>query len=569
MSNVWTDTATGSFTDSKVYVVQTNTKVIERCLLMTTDPGDLVLDPTSGSGTTALVAEKWGRRWIAIDTSRVANAIARQRLLTAAFDYYQLKDEEAGVEGGFVYQTVPHITLKSIAQNQALDSVFAKHEPILAEGLAVLNAALANVTADVRTALAAKIAAKEKSEGKRSVTDADRRRWLLPKSNWEEWEVPFDADPLWPQPLQESLAAYRVAWRAKMDEVNATIAASAEQEALVDKPLVVKNVRRDSGPFTVESVLPAEEILDETPSPIDDYDDELETFGTDGLEPSSNGASGIAADPQNADAFIERMIGLLRTDGARFLGNKTVAFDRLEPSAGSLLHAEGTWRPDGETERAVAVSFGPQVGNVSAKQVEDALWLASRGGYDDVLFAGFGFDDAAQAAIQSDPNPRVRIHPLLIRPDVTMGDLLKTTPNSQIFTVLALPRTRLDGLPGGEWRVTMEGMDVYDPVANTVLPTGADKVAAWFLDTDYDGRTFCICQAFFPDKSAWEKLAKSLKGVIDEEAFAAFAGDTSLPFRAGQHNRVCVKVIDPRGNEATRVHALTAEAVYAGAGRES
>jgi adenine-specific DNA-methyltransferase len=190
--------------------------------------------------------------------------------------------------------------------------------------------------------------------------------------------------------------------------------------------------------------------------------------------------------------------------------------------------------------------------------------VASRAGYDDILFAGFGFDDAAQATIQSDPNPRVRAHLLLIRPDVTMGDLLKTTPNSQIFTVLALPRTRLDELPDGEWRVKMEGMDVYDPVENTTLPTGADKVAAWFLDSDYDGRTFCICQAFFPDKSAWEKLAKSLKGIIDEDAFASFSGDTSLPFRAGQHGRACVKVIDPRGNEATRVHALTDTTLYAG-----
>ena len=257
------------------------------------------------------------------------------------------------------------------------------------------------------------------------------------------------------------------------------------------------------------------------------------------------------------------MTSLLRKDGARFLDNKTVGFDRLDPAVGGVIHAEGTWRPDGEHERAVAVSFGPEVGNVSALQVEQALRAANRRGFDDLLLAGFGFDDAAQAAVQEDLNPRVRAHLSLIRPDVQMGDLLKTTANSQIFTVMAVPRVALSALPGGEFSVTMEGMDVYDPVENVVRSTGADKVAAWFLDSDYDGRTFCVCQAFFPDPKSWEKLARALKGAIDEEAFAAFGGDTSLPFRPGPHDRVCVKVIDPRGNEATRVLPLAGDVRYA------
>ncbi len=180
-NNVWEDTVTSGFGDSKVYVVQTNPKIVERCLLMTTDPGDLVLDPTSGSGTTAYVAEQWGRRWIAIDTSRVAVAIARQRLLTAKFDYYRLRDEGAGVAGGFRYKTVPHVTLKSIAQNTHLDPIFAKHEPILEAKLAACNAALAGVTDDLRRRLELKLLDKQRAEGKRAVTDADRRRWLLPR----------------------------------------------------------------------------------------------------------------------------------------------------------------------------------------------------------------------------------------------------------------------------------------------------------------------------------------------------------------------------------------------------
>ena len=229
---------------------------------MTTDPGDLILDPTCGGGTTAEVAEKWGRRWIAIDTSRVAITIARQRLLTGNFGYYKLRDESDGVAGGFINKTVPHIQLGSIAQNTALDPIFAKHESILEEKLETLNLALTEVTPEIRTKLISKLASKERSDRKKSITDADRRRWQLPKTMWQEWEVPFDTDPDWPQALSEALTDYREAWRTKMDEVNACIAASSEGEELVDQPEVDRKKLRVSGPFTVEAVQPAEVSLD-------------------------------------------------------------------------------------------------------------------------------------------------------------------------------------------------------------------------------------------------------------------------------------------------------------------
>lgn len=558
-TNVWDDTATGNFTEAKTYVVQTATKVIERCMLMTTDPGDLVLDPTCGSGTTAYVSEQWGRRWITIDTSRVATSLTRERLLTATFDYYRLNEDKLGSSMEFHYRSVPHITLKSIAQNDALESIFNKHEPILINLLSSLNASLIHVNSSTRDTLALKLTQKERSEGKNAITDADRRRWLLPKERWEEWEVPFDTDADWPRELQDALIAYRAAWRAKMDEVNATIAASAEQEELVDQPEVVKGVVRVSGPFTVESVLPAEGRLDlgEDGSPVDALDEELETFG------DGDGGGDVRDEPQNAEAYLDKMVRLLRADGARFFDNKTVRFERLDPLLAEVLHAEGEWSIGEGEARRVAVSFGPQYGDVTARQVEICLRAASRRGYDDLVFAGFNFDAEAQATIQEDPNPVVRAHLAQIRPDVNMGDLLKTTPNSQIFTILGLPRTRLDATGEGEWTVTMEGVDVYDPVDNSLQATGAEKVAAWFVDSDYDGRTFCICQAFFPDKSAWEKLARALKGVIEPEAFARLSGTTSLPFRTGEHGKVAVKVIDPRGNEVMRVHALGGERVYA------
>ena len=549
--NKWDDTQFGG---DKYYVVQTHTKVIERCLFMTTDPGDLVLDPTCGSGTTAYVAESWGRRWITIDTSRVAVALARQRLLTGSFDYYKLKDPSKGIAGGFINKIIPRVTLKDIGQNTALDPIFAKHEPILKEKLDILNRALADVTPDIHTKLLAKLADKQKRDGKRSITDADRRRWQLPKTVWQEWEVPFDTDPDWPQALQEALTDYRKAWRAKMDEVNACIAAASEGEELVDQPEIDRKRIRVSGPFTVEAVQPAEESLDlnsplsrgQGGSPIGGEPEEsLDTY-----DAETNGQDAV-----NAEAYLDKMIRLLRNDGVRFSDKQTLKFATLDPLEGDVLHADGSWEDD-DTERLVAVVFGPQHGPVTTVQVEECLPIASRRGYDELVFAGFSFDGAAQAIIQEDPNPRVRIHMAHINPDVAMGDLLKETPSTQLFTVFGMPRTELKRTDNGEYIVKMEGVDIYNPVDNTVSSAGADKVAAWFVDADYDGRTFCITQAFFPDKSAWDKIARALKGVIDEDRFEQFSGTESFPFPVGEHACVAIKIIDPRGNEVMRVHNL-------------
>ena len=603
-TNVWLDVGgVQSRTDPKVYVVQTAKEAVKRCMLMTTDPGDLVLDPTCGSGTAAYVAEQWGRRWITIDTSRVALTLAKHRLMTAKFDYYQLRElnaedvarnpngtwiegtDQEGRSNGkrltFNCRTVPHIELRSIARNTSLDPIFAKHEPILAAALAALNREGAKVAPELKRKLVDKLIAKHRKEGANAVTDADMRRWLLPgthpgqvkavparkpfkgvtarqvekyrekipQEEWKEWEAPFDSDPDWPQPLQAALTAYRAAWRAKMEEVNACIAANAEVEELVDKPEIVKGTVRVAGPFTMEGVIAVEEGPD---TPIGGAPEELDTFAED---------ADLAV--ANAEAHLDKMIRLLRASGVEFPGNNNLKFRRLDPTtSAALVHAEGEWLNGADVAGTVAVSIGPEAGNVTAMQVEEVVRHANRAGYNDVVFAGFGFDAAAQDAIQDSAYPKLRLHMALINPDAAMGDLLKTQPGSQIFTVFSAPRvtgpTRLDD---GGYVVAVEGMDVYDPVTNTIHPTDRQRIAAWFLDTDYDGRTFCICQAFFPDKSKWSKLARALggKGLVEEGAFEKLSGLASLPFprpsRLGEGEtwRIAVKVIDPRGNEGLRV----------------
>lgn len=601
LTNLWHDLAG---TPDKQYVVQTNPRVVERCMLMTTEPGDLVLDPTCGSGTTAFVAEQWGRRWITTDTSRVAIAVARQRLLTAKFDYYKTQGNSSedvptiadNPGTGFRYKAIPHIMLGGIAQNPNLAPIFAKHEPILDAWLANANAALKKVTDDLRKTLSGKLAAKAVRDGLSNLTDADDRRWLLPgttpamlsealdrafrsagkkpptlkqvqaaaecipkraevgKSSvpangigWEHWQVPFDTDDAWPKELQEAVVAYRKAWRAKMDEVNDCIAKSADQEELVDQPQVVKNVTRVSGPFTVEGVIPEEMALTED--------------GIKDLTPDEDDDGDSAGDLQNIHAYLKGMVDAIRSDGLTFPNNKKGTFAEVTPlyEGGALdaLHAEGFWSDDSKKTEPVAIAFGPQHGPITARQVEDCIHAATR--YRHLVLAGFSFAPEAAAIVSEQSHPKLKIHLANIRPDMNpaMKGLLKETPNSQLFSVFGLPEIEVKQDKEGKWIVTLKGVDIFDPVENTVRSTGASKVAAWFLDSDFDNRCFCTTQAFFPNQDAWGKIAKALGSAGNEEAFEAFKGTESLPFEAGEHKRVAVKVIDPRGNEVMTVKSLT------------
>lgn len=585
--NMWTDTM-GTAQQDNLYVVPTPPKVIERCMLMTTTPGDLVLDPTCGGGTTAYVAEQWGRRWITIDTSRVALSLARQRLLTSKFDRYRVVNESSerhspyvDPSSSFVYKTVPHIKLGSIANNDNLDPIFEKHDPLLVKYLLACNVALEKTDNELHLHLATKLAEKMQAEGLRSVDEADRRRWLLPGTTKQQlqqaykgksklkskhvdshfgmvpsdgkfnhWQVPFDTDVDWPVSLSEAVVEYRNAWRAKMDEVNICIDANTGQEELVDQPEIIKDVVRVSGPFTVEGVRPEELSLDENGEVFDPTPNEWEV-------------NDVAGDyTQNASAYIDRMLQLIQKDGVTFPNNEHRDFlyiERLE-DVGSALHADALWE---NTEEGlpcnIAIAFGPQHGPVTAEQVEDLVRASRR--YDELVIAGFSFDGAAMAVIQESVNPRLKIHMAHIRPDVSPGmdGLLKDSPQSQLFTIFGQPEIEVRAVNGGEegeFEVELLGVDIYSPLTGEITSSGADKVAAWFLDSDYDSRCFCITQAFFPNQKAWDKIAKALGSSADAEAFAAYDGTVSIPFGSGQHKRIAVKVIDPRGNEVMAIRNL-------------
>ncbi len=559
-----------------LYVVQTATAVIERCLLMTTDPGDLVVDPTCGSGSTAYVAEEWGRRWVTIDSSRIATAIARQRLLTACYEAFKTKDPSSGIDAsapqnpsfGFYYKRVPHVSLKDIAQNKALDAVIAKHEPILQEKLGKLNHTLDSALSDTNLTqkLVQKLAAKVSADGAREISDADLRRWLLPTTeralinfgtasqrkawgdsipkgkHWKEWEVPFDSDEDWSGTLSDAVNEYRVAWKAKNNDVNRAVEQNADQEELVDQPEIVRGVSRVAGPFTVEGVRPEELAL-----------------GEDGkvYDPTTNAGDEVSS--ANADSYLDLMIGLIRKDGVTFLGNRRAEFDSLVKEAGRGFHARGRWINKSDDLDNVAVFFGPQYGPVNAPMMREAIESAhGLKEVDELVVAGFSFDSAAQEVAKEKDSEKLRVHLAHIRPDVSPGmqGLLKETANSQLFTVFGQPDIAVVDAEDGMKQVRMSGVCVYNPLTGEITEAQANKVSAWFLDTDYDGRCFCISQAFFPDKEAWAKIAKALGSSVGAGVFED--STVSWPFKVGKHKRIAVKVIDPRGNEVMAIKTLNA-----------
>ncbi len=555
ITHVWTDTR-GE--DEPDYVVQTSTKVLERCLLMTTDPGDLVFDPTCGSGTTAYVAEKWGRRWITCDTSRVALTLARQRLMTAVFDYFELAHPNEGVGSGFKYKTVPHVTLKSIANNPEIDGIYARLHPAVEKALAELNAALKGQPVKF-----------EVSQGGRAghVVDfaaPDTATFTMPAgqvvkvNELVEWEVPFEFPANWPEQARDPFERFHQARRALQREIDAAIARHAPQETLYDQPLVDRKKVRVTGPFTVEAVpapvvMSVDEILEEKPQPAD-------------MSIARSGETLRQAEWRDE---------LLRT-GIRGKNGQYIRFARLEPMPGCRwLHAEGETRPSDEGANTVreeapaynpmrvVVSFGPEHGPLEQRQVEHA-WEEARTLVPKpklLIFAAFQFDpEAAKDVDEMKPElAGMQFLKVQMNADLLTDDLKKKRASNESFWLIGQPDVEVRKAEDGRFVVEVHGFDYYNTKTGAIESGGKDKIAVWMLDTDYDGRSLYPRQVFFPmagENEGWAKLAKNLKAEIDEERIEAYRGTVSLPFAPGEHKRIAVKIVDDRGIESLKVVRL-------------
>ena len=552
IDNMWTKKMSEQ---NKKYVVQTSEEAIKRIVLMYTRPGDLIVDPTCGSGTSAYVAEQYGRRWITIDTSRVAFSLARQRLITAVFPAYLTKDEGAGIMGGiesynpgkgFIYEAFQRVERKDVARNQALDAVWEKYWPQLESKLKKINGCLGADYRKIKESIVVQSNKLPVDFTFPGITKGDfppghtYKGAYTNSKNWDHWSVPANKVIAWPAPLAAELADYNEIKESYLAAVKAVIVKNAQQVDLVDKPKVIGGSFRVAGPFSVEGV----------------RHEEL-TIGEDGklFDPTVNeDFSDI-----NLSAYVDRMINLLKLDGVTFLGNRPMKFEMLERTQVDGLHALGAYAGTEPGELPIAVAFGPQYGPVNAIITAQAIEAArSQPGVKELIIAGFSFDAAAQQKAREASAAGMQVNIAHIRPDVSPGmeGLLKDQRNSQLFTVFGQPEFKAKSVGGGEYQVELGGVCVYNPLTGMVESSNASKVAAWFLDADYDGQCFCVSQAFFPDSKAWEKIAKALGSKEDEAAFEAFAGTISLPFKLGQHRRVAIKVIDPRGNEVMGIKTI-------------
>ena len=530
ISNYWEDVLSTGFSDTRYYVVQTGSKALERCLLMTTDPGDLVLDPTCGSGTTAFVAEKWGRRWITCDTSRVAVTLAKQRLMTASYDYYELKYPHEGLRGGFIYKTVPHVTLKSIANNPDIDDIYERMHPAIAQALAKLNAVLKSAGAPFKV-----------SEGGRKGKTLD----FAKGDALQEWEVPFDYPADWKPGAREAFDNFHAARQAMQAKMDDSIAAHADQETLFDQPTVSKDKLRITGPFTVEAVpFPSVLSLEEG-------------------EQSQEADASVARSGESLRQHTWRD-ELLKT-GIRGKGGQMLRFAELETLPDTRhIHCTGYLSEPSDPQAGrgaerVVVSFGPEHGALEQKQVE----LAMREAGDlfprpkMIVFCAFTFDP--EAAKDIDATRGITALKAQMNTDLLTEDLKKKARGNQSFWLMGQPDVELRQRKDGKYEVEVNGFDYFDTTTGELKSGGKKNIAAWSLDTDYDERSLFPRQVFFPmagAKDGWNKLKRDIKAELDESRLDRLHGTVSLPFEPGEHRKVAVKIVDDRGIESLKVIAL-------------
>ena len=448
INNVWDQKMSPS---DKRYVVQTSRFVIQRCLLMTTDPGDLVLDPTCGSGTTAYIAEQWGRRWITCDTSRVALNIARQRLMTATFDYYSLAHPNEGVDSGFKYKTVPKVSPAILA-----------------------------------------------------------------------YDEPPQFTTLYDQPERDS------------------------------------KKHRVTGPFTVEAV-PSPTVLSFEDNLTDEIREQVATS-----EPSAADNSVARTSPSSRQT---EWISELLTSGIRGKAGQRIRFTRLEALPSTHLAAVGEafgddpCNPEEGVSHCVAVVFGPEHAPLEQKQVERAVEEAGTHvpQPDLLIFAAFQFDPEAAKDIDETNWPGSTLLRAEMNTDLQTDDLKKGRTSNESFWLIGQPEIEISVLEEQKYQVSVLGFDYFSLKSGEHIPGGKNQIAVWLLDTDYDGRSLFPRQVFFPlskKKHGWEKLGKALRSSIDRELIKAYEGTTSLPFEAGEHNRVAVKIVDDRGIESLALRNL-------------
>jgi adenine-specific DNA-methyltransferase len=483
---------------------------------MTTSPGDIVLDPTCGSGTTATVAEQWGRRWITIDTSRVALALARSRIMGARYPFYLLSDSKEGqikegeitrttpstkpvygnINHGFVHERVPHITLRSIANNAEIDVIWEKWKAKLEPIRESLNKSL--------------------------------------NKSWNEWDIPRETDVRWPDSVKKLHAEWWNARIARQQEIDKSIGAKAEHEYLYDKPFENKKIVRVAGPFTVESLSPHRTLgVDEN--------DEL-------IDPLKQAV-------KNSDqSFTEMILENVKTAGVQQAHkDDKIDFISLVPWPGDLICAEGIYM-EGDKEKRAAIFIGPEFGTVQRVDLVAAAREAGDAAFDALIACAFNYE---AHTTEFSKLGRIPVLKARMNADLHMAHDLKNTGKGNLFVIFGEPDIDIIPDKDNKIKVKVNGVDVFHPNTGEVRSDGADGIACWFIDTDYNEESFFVRHAYFLGANdPYSALKTTLKAEINQEAWESLHSDTSRPFPKPKTGRIAVKVINHLGDEVMKVFKI-------------
>jgi len=504
-NNMWEDTVRSTFAAKKLYVVETNPRVVQRCILMTTDPGDLVLDPTCGSGTTAYVAEQWGRRWITMDTSRVPLALARQRLLTATFPWYELNDNARGPAGGFVYTRkqnnkgeevggiVPHVTLKSIANNEPPQEEVLVDRPERDSKITRVTGAFC-VEATIPTPMPA-----DAGDDKSQIADS-----------------------------KEAETSY-------LDRMLEILRKSPVLRLEGNKTITLRNVRLPAKTLSLSTEALVEATALGNGATLADAVQEAEEKSG-GVLPLSQKPVAIVFGPENGAVSEGLVYEAAKEARAKNYARLYVAGFAIQPNARLLVEkcAEVVGIPAAYIQATPDLMMGDLLKNMRSSQIFSVCGLP------EIRIRRVGEESVAASRKPAAGAGSQIANPRFENADAGAGSQISDS-----------------GFEDGQYQVELLGLDVFDPVTMENHHEKGENVPAWFLDTDYNGLCFHVSQAFFPRTGAWESLKKALKGEYEESVWEHLAGTTSAPFEAGEHKQIAVKVIDDRGNELMVVEKLS------------
>jgi adenine-specific DNA-methyltransferase len=518
ITNDWSKLKKSGFGYEQIYVVETFSDVVQRCLLMASDPGDLVLDPTCGSGTTAFVAEQWGRRWITIDTSRVALALARARIMGARYPFYMLADSTEGKEKeaelastvpnsdpahnsirqGFVYERIQHVTLSSIAGNREIDIIWEKWQAMTEPLCEQLNNALGE--------------------------------------DWEEWKIPQKTNCSWPEQAKAVHNKLRNAIIARQKEIDASIGANAEYEFLFDRPYEDKSKIRVAGPFTVESLSPHRTM-------IVNEDDAL-------VDPHKQGAT-----TEGAADFAQMILDTLRVAGVQQAHKEDrIIFESLDGWPGSYIAGKGAYRDADGSLKTAGIFIGPEFGTVSRVDLVEAARECADAGFDVLISCAFNYEAQSTEFDKLGPLPVLKAR---MNADLHMQPDLKNTGKGNLFVIFGEPDIEILDTPDDHIQVKINGVDVFDPLTGEVRSDEPDTIACWFIDSDYNGESFFVRQAYFLGQNdPYKSLKTSLKAEIDTDAWESLNSDTSVHFAKPSTGRIAVKVINHLGDEVMKVYRV-------------